>query len=216
MLAPPLCLACSKEGKLLCSECEQTELSPKTSTCFRCNRLTKDFKVCTGCRSRTKLAGVVVAHHYEGAIKRLVQAIKYQNAGSAATTLANRLTPLLRSHPAGDWQIVTSVPTSSSRRRLRGYNQAELIARIVARELGLPYCSLLGRLTDKVQVGKSRKDRLEQVKGIFYAKSPRLFCGAKVLIVDDVVTTGATMSECAQVLRAAGAKSVWGAAVAKH
>lgn len=216
LLTPLSCVTCGSEGKLLCADCMSSRLSPKSPTCFGCNRLSDNFRTCPSCRSRSKLAGVLVAAHYEGAVKRLVQAIKYQNADSAAAILAGLLTPLLRVHPAGDCQIITSVPTSSLRRRLRGYNQAELIAKKIAKELKLPYSPLIGHLTDTAQVGKSRHDRLAQVQGIFYARSPRLLQGARVLLIDDVVTTGATMSECAAVLKAAGAKSVWGAAAAKH
>ncbi|HSH31762.1 MAG TPA: phosphoribosyltransferase family protein [Candidatus Saccharimonadales bacterium] len=159
------------------------------------------------------MAGVTVASHYDGAIKELIGALKYQRAASAAGLAAELLAPLLASHAI---DVVTCVATSPSRYRQRGYNQARLIAQPLARRLGLPYADLLVRTRDVRQVGTSRRQRLEQVQGIFEPRRARLIEGTSILLVDDVVTTGATMAECARVLKEAGAKRVWGAAVAKH
>jgi ComF family protein len=131
----------------------------------------------------------------------------------AATEIAAEL--LMRTNK--DWPriaLVTSVPVAAARHRERGYNQSELLAKEVARRAGLPYRALLGRLTTTHQIGLDRRSRLEQVSGAFYALS--VLDGQQVLLVDDVVTTGATLSACADVLSEAGAGSVWAAAVARH
>jgi ComF family protein len=113
-----------------------------------------------------------------------------------------------------DIGLVTAVPVSAARYRERGYNQAELVAKVVAGRLGLPYSAVMGRHASVHQLGLDRRTRLEQVKGSFYAL--KKLDGRRMLVVDDVVTTGATMSECAAVLCEAGAGEVWGAAVARH
>ncbi len=214
-LAPAQCLNCGRPGNLVCPACLPSLAIVKTPTCWRCNRLSPGGRTCASCRSSSKLAGVVVASHYDGAVKSLVKAIKYQNAMGASRIAAGLVTPLLRMSAIGDFDLVTSVPSAAPAYRRRGYNQAELIAKIVAADLALPYRSLLGRLTAARQVGHNRAQRLEQVRGRFYATSP-VPLKTKVLIIDDVLTTGATLNECATVLKAAGAARVWGAVVAKH
>jgi ComF family protein len=149
--------------------------------------------------------------HYDGAIKQLITALKYEHQRSAAKLAARLITPLLDS---SDFDVVTAVPTSTSRRRQRGYNQAALIAREVAQQLHLPYRETLGRVSNIHQVGTDRRHRLEQVKGIFRPVAD--VAGQRLLIIDDVLTTGATMAECAKELKTAGAKRVWGGVVAKH
>ena len=112
------------------------------------------------------------------------------------------------------FDLVTSVPVSPKRYRERGYNQSELIAKYIAKELGLPYRSLLGRNNGDHQMGNDKKTRFEQVKGAFYAQ--KSIDKVRILIIDDVVTTGATLDACARELKAGGAKNVWAAVIAKH
>jgi predicted amidophosphoribosyltransferase len=100
--------------------------------------------------------------------------------------------------------LVTWAPTSPRRARRRGYDQAEAIAQAVGRELGVPCRRLLYRSHGSAQTGKSRADRL--VGPVFRARSPRP--GLAVLVVDDVVTTGATLRAAAQALRSAGVTHV--------
>jgi ComF family protein len=208
-ITPGECLNCGKEGALLCQNCLPVSIITKRPTCYRCNKLSETGKTCSSCRSSSKLAGVTVASHYDGAIKELITALKYGHQRSAATISANLITPLLSTE---DFDVVTAVPTSPQRRR--GYNQAALIAKAVARDLCLPYRETLARTRNIHQVGAARQQRLEQVKGIF--RSTKDVFGQRVLIIDDVLTTGATMAECARELKTAGAKRVWGAVVAKH
>jgi ComF family protein len=151
----------------------------------------------------------VVASVYEGPVRQLIHLLKYHQQRDAAMALADTLVPLL--DPTA-FDVVSSVPVATGRLRQRGYNQSELIARAVARQLQLPYRPLLRRLRNTQQVGKSRHQRLQQVSGLFTARShppPR------ILVVDDVLTTGATLNACAIALQAAGAREVWGAVAAR-
>jgi ComF family protein len=111
--------------------------------------------------------------------------------------------------------IVTSVPISKKRKRRRGYNQSELLARELSKNLEVPYQELLFKVRDNVpQHELSEQDRLENVKGVYCTKNDKQVLGKKILLVDDILTTGATMCSAAQTLFCAGAKDVFGIAVA--
>jgi ComF family protein len=145
-------------------------------------------------------------------VKALIKKLKFERSRSAADVAARLL--LSRAVLPSDVSIVTAVPIAPSRYRERGYNQAELIAKRVAVQLGLPYRPLLGRENADHQIGRDRQERLEHIQGVFFATS-RL-AGQRILIVDDVMTTGATLAECATVLSQAGAEAVWVSALARR
>ena len=128
-------------------------------------------------------------------------ALKFRHRRSAAGVLADQMVRRLR---IANIDVVTWAPTSARRVRRRGYDQAEAIARAVARRLGVPCRRLLYRAHGEPQTGKSRADRL--VGPSFRARRPRP--GLTVLVVDDVVTTGATLRTAADALRSAGVAHV--------
>ncbi|MDB5179185.1 MAG: phosphoribosyltransferase [Patescibacteria group bacterium] len=212
LMTPTRCLGCDRDGEVLCGDCTKEMAFSRRNTCFRCNLASPAGGTCGSCRAFTPLAGVAVGAHYAGSAKELVLALKFQRLRAAARAAALLVAQGLPEGLAAD--VVTAVPISASRYRERGYNQAELVARQLAHRLGLPYSALLGRTNSVHQLGLDRQTRLEQIKGAFYPV--RRLEGRRVLVVDDVLTTGATLSECAQTLAAAGAESVWGAVVAKH
>jgi len=161
----------------------------------------------------TALAGVSVGTHYGGACKELILKLKFYRLQSAAEVGARLVAESLPAGWSGD--LVTSVPVAAARYRERGYNQSGLVARGVAAHLGLPYRALLGRRASaEHQMGRDRAKRLAGVQGAFYALGE--VSASRVLVVDDVVTTGATLSECARVLQEAGARAIWAAAIARH
>lgn len=211
--APFNCLKCNQEGQLVCPGCLPLIGTSKRSTCYLCNRLTLDWRVCASCRHKTKLRGVIVGSHYEAEIKDLIRKLKYQRAVEAAEPLAALLSPLV--NPAR-FDLISWVPANTTHQRRRGYNQAQLIAASLAQNLQLPSRPTLAKLGQSRQVGTSRQKRLAQVKDAFYPLRQKGIEKARILLVDDVVTTGATLSECSKVLKAAGAKYIWGIAAAKH
>jgi competence protein ComFC len=213
IIAPFNCVRCGSEGSLVCAQCKNKIVHPKRSTCVFCNALTADFKLCARCKRSTRIKGVIISSHYEGEVKTLIRLLKYERAQRAAKYLAELLAPYVN---ARGFDAITWVPISSRRFRQRGYNQSKLIARYLAWHTKLPYFETLGRMGHQRQVGTARSIRLIQLRGSMYPIKPKRFSGLRVLIVDDVVTTGATMSECADVLYGHGAKEVWGAAIAKH
>jgi predicted amidophosphoribosyltransferase len=142
---------------------------------------------------------------YEGAARQLVTALKYRNRRSAVASLADALARL----STYEVEVVTWAPTSVSRRRARGFDQAELLARAVALRLGLPCRRLLRRVGGPAQTGQPLAARL--AGPVFVAtRNAR----SRVLLIDDVVTTGATLSAAARALRHARATEVHGLVVA--
>ena len=110
--------------------------------------------------------------------------------------------------------IIVPVPAVLSRVRQRGFDQAELIAKALSIQLGMPYSPLLARTGKHRQVGANRQQRLEQMQAEFRASNPSKTKHAHILLVDDVLTTGATIEAAAQILRQAGAGSITAATFA--
>lgn len=140
--------------------------------------------------------------------------LKYARAQGVAPTLASIISPAIGKNIELDF--VTAIPATTGRFRQRGYNQAKLIGKSLARELKLPFYEVLGRFGNARQVGTSRQNRIKQTKDTMYCTKTSRVYGMRILVVDDVVTTGATMQEAARVLKLAGAKYAWGGASAKH
>lgn len=139
---------------------------------------------------------------YDGAGRELLARLKYRNGRSVVPWLAAGMAALVAG--AHDLDTVTWAPTSRARRRHRGFDQAELLARAAAARLGRPCRPLLIRSGGGPQTGRSREERR---RGPGFAARQEA-AGARVLLVDDVVTSGATLAAAAEALRAAGAVAV--------
>jgi competence protein ComFC len=112
------------------------------------------------------------------------------------------------------FDTITYVASTGASQRQRGYNQAKIIAKELSIITGLPLQNMLLRQSHQDQIGLNRAQRLAGVQGNFVPTSYSAH-GKRILIVDDVVTTGATLNECARILKENGASRVWGVAVAK-
>lgn len=156
---------------------------------------------------------LAAAYLYLPPLVGVVRALKFGRAEHLGEALAEPLA--IRCAPwVSQVDLVTSVPLAWPRLLVRGYNQAEVVARPLARRLGVPYQRLLRRRPRPRQALLSRSDRQRNLRGSFIARD-RLPCGTRVLLVDDVMTTGATLAAAATTLRRAGAVSVIAAVVAR-
>ena len=183
--------------------------------CAGCGQLTR--KTCDECASRISLcpppycSDALVALSYVGLVRDLMLAFKYRNHRSVARLFADHLVATLKtSIEIERIDVVTWVPTTRERRTARGHDQAETLARIIGRSLDLPVRKLLVRETLGHQTGKSRENRLVGVA----LRARSMNTPSTVLVVDDVVTTGATMRIAERALYQAGATRVICAAVA--
>ena len=155
----------------------------------------------------------VVAVAYEGIARRLILNLKYHNRRQIVSVLVELLAQrIMQRAPniATICDVVTWAPTSTARVRRRGLDQAELLARRLARVLDVPCRQLLIKTSTNVQTGASREERLRG--SVFSAR--KLGVNSHVIVVDDVVTTGTTLRCAADALRKAGARQVTCAAVA--
>lgn len=204
IVAPHECLVCRKEGSLLCYECGLS-LITVPPRCYVCGRWNDGYATCRPCRKRSSIHSLYTAAKYEGTAKDLLHLIKFERAQAGAKPVAELLAARA---VAGDDLVVTCIPTASSRVRSRGYDQAELIAKELARRLGRPFSPCLVRLGQQRQLGTSRQARKQQMQEAFRPAKIPAFQGKHVLLVDDVLTTGATCEAAARILRQAGAKRV--------
>lgn len=204
LLAPHCCLACGVEGSLWCDACSQSAL-PVAERCYRCHKLSSDGRTCATCRRTSVIYSVRAVTRYEGVAKQLVWRLKFERARAAADTIAALMAARL-DLPSG--VIIAPIPTSTNRVRQRGYDQAQLIARGIARRTGHAYQSILLRLGQQQQHTASRKQRMVQLSEAFAVPSLARVRGSHIILVDDVITTGATFEAAARALKEAGAARV--------
>ena len=195
LLFPPHCAGCGRVGSFLCPHCISSLAEGPT-------------------RRVSLLDGVVVLGVYEGALRKAIHALKYQGIWRLADPLGELLSERIVG-AIGDVDWVCAVPLHEKRQTERGYNQSALVAEAMAARCGWNYGdALLVRIREtQSQVNLGAQERRENVAGAFRA-ADHLVTGQRILIVDDVLTTGATIGACAQALRRAGAQQVWGAVLA--
>lgn len=157
---------------------------------------------------------------YDGELRELIHLLKYEQVEPAANVLGRMLAKAMaKLSPIADSILVVPVPLHRAKRRQRGFNQAEMIARAAIRTSALHYefgADVLERTRPTVsQIGLTRAQRIENVRGAFRVAHLNRVAGRAILLVDDVLTTGTTASECARILRKAGAEKVWVATVAR-
>jgi ComF family protein len=178
---------------------------------------------CRNCRdSEPEFAHAVSFGEYEGGLRGLVHLLKYESvlpvAGVLGGMMAGAMEELLPSCRESV-PLLVPVPLHKSKRGERGFNQAELIARVAVKRLSQPVefapNVLLRQRATISQVGLTREQRLENMREAFCVSRRQQVRGRTVIVVDDVMTTGTTLSECARVLKAAGAERVLAATVAR-
>lgn len=212
----PVCSACGKELLAhirggLCPECEKTSVKLSTDICGKCGRvLANEAEFCDTCiRNERAFVRARSCYVYEGAPKKFVYRLKFGGRRYLAAFIAEAMVD--RYLDCGfECDCVVAVPLSAKRKRKRGYNQSELIAEELSCRLKLPLIdgALVKTKENKSQAKLKRREREENVRGVYEVTSPETFKGRRVLVVDDVMTTGATLGEVSRVLYKAKARSV--------
>jgi ComF family protein len=205
-LAPHDCISCGSEGALICKQCESKLLS-LPERCYHCRRISPGNLTCQTCRASSELYRVQARTAYNGVAKDLIWRLKSSGAQAAAKEMAVMMQGLISAH---EEIVFVPIPTATTRVRKRGYDQAILLARALSHTTRKRYALSLRRLGQHHQVGATRLQRITQLQQAYRVVHPDLIMGAHVVLVDDVLTTGATMEAAAKVLKAAGAKRVSG------
>ncbi len=226
LLFPPRCVVCRSVGAVLCAGCLSAIKLPRHPLCPRCGRtlpagtMPSDACVfCTQGHAPIALASVRAAAAYEGNVRLAILALKFRGQRRIAEPLGDLLADVARRQlPAV--QLAIPVPLHEARRRQRGYNQAELLASRCAARLGVPCDTgiLHRRRSTLPQVGLPALQRRANVAGAFEIVSTARassVAGKRVLLVDDVATTGSTLDAAATALLRAGPAAIYGLAVAR-
>lgn len=218
---PKVCVGCGKIDTYLCSDCYSKIIQIKSPLCLGCGRLSKKGKYCPRCKPKTKLNGVIIAAHYEeGPLKEAIHTYKYEFVYDLKYILSTFLADALKREKMDTKFILACVPLHPKKENWRGFNQAKLLADEVSRMAGLEIFenALKRNKNNPRQIELKRNDRFENVKDIFSVNEEIVdkISGKDIIVVDDVVTTGATLNECAKVLKENGARQVWGLVLGKH
>ncbi len=213
---PKTCLSCGKIGDFFCQQCQAKIRKIELPLCPFCRRISAQGHSCLKCRQKKALNGATVYGYYQSQpLKLAIKALKYGNIFGLSEYLAKILIEKIEKDNL-QFDIITSVPISKKRLRERGYNQTELLGRVIAEYFKKPFFMGLIKAKDTLpQVGLKRTERLYNLKNSFVVTAGDIK-DKKVLLIDDVLTTGATLNEVAKVLKKAGARQVWGAVLARE
>lgn len=227
IIFPQFCLGCGQEGTLFCQDCFSTIEILEHQFCPFCK---KSKKVLSKGKCKThqtmNLDGLFAATSYKNSlVKNLIRNFKYEPflkelRGPLTSLIIAQFLLTKNKYFIKDKKnlLLVPIPLSNFRKRWRGFNQSEEIAKILSRFFKI---SLLNNGFIKIkkaqpQVELSMEERKKNVKGVFDLKNPQAVQSKIIYLVDDVFTTGATMEEAAKVLKEAGAKEVWGIVIARE
>jgi competence protein ComFC len=223
---PPLCVVCSSNveyGKYLCADCQEKAPRIKPPFCDKCSEqflgaITGSFSCANCAHRRLYFDAAVSSYRSRGIVRRLVHQFKYGRQFHLRHPLAHWLGETLHDPRLRDrrFDILVPVPLHPARERERGFNQAQLLGELLSHKSSIPVRSALERIRyTTTQTAFDRTERMENLRDAFRLRKNMYVRDLRVLLIDDVLTTGSTLSECARVLKRAGAVSVHAATAAR-
>ena len=223
---PPYCVICAADVEFdyyLCDSCREKAPRIRAPFCATCSEpfsgaITDTF-TCANCAHRSlHFEAAVAVYRSRGIVRRLVHQFKYGHQQHLRHPIAEWLwetlsDPRLRGR---HFDTIVPVPLHPARERERGFNQAALLAELLSKRTGIPLRNLLLRVRyTTTQTAYDRQERMENLKDAFCLRKNADVRGSRMLLVDDVLTTGSTVSECARILKEGGALSVHAATAAR-
>jgi ComF family protein len=217
-LFPPRCVSCGKGGAFLCQKCHNKLIYLQPPLCTRCSKPIRTGTICQKCQSQTwDIDGICSVFKYGGAIRQAIIQFKYQNIKALDGPLSHFMMGYLRKHPLS-FDIIIPVPIHERRLRERGYNQSLLLAQKLSYMTRSPVVEgalIRTKNTPHQASSDSVEQRRKNIRNAFKCSSHGI-SGKRILLIDDVCTSGATLNSCATSLKSAGAASVWGLTLAKE
>ena len=223
---PASCVVCSGTvawREYLCTDCRTRAPRIAAPFCAKCSEpfsgaITQTFS-CANCEHRTlHFDCAVAAYRSRGLVRKLVHEFKYGRQRQLRHPLAAWLGETMRDARLRGrrFDVIVPVPLHRARERERGFNQALLLAELLSRQVAVPLRDLLERIRyTTTQTAYDRSERMENLRDAFRLRKKMHVRELRVLLIDDVLTTGSTLSECARVLKDAGALSVHAATAAR-
>ncbi len=212
---PKLCVGCGEMGTFLCSECSE-RLDFVDQICPECGEGSIMGWTHNQCKSKYSMDGLICIYEYREPVARaVIDGIKYQFNKELVKVILKDF----RFETGVVFDALVPVPLFFYRENWRGFNQAEELAKVLGSQLSVPVENILTRTRNtKQQVTmKTKEERVENIKGVFevdHRYQTTDLKGKKILLVDDVFTSGANMRECTKVLKKAGVSQVWGLSLA--
>lgn len=226
LLYPPVCTVCggrTRAGKYLCEQCESKAVRIVAPFCQQCSEpfegaITTVF-TCANCAHRTiYFDAAVAAFRGRGIVRQIIHDFKYGRQVHLRHPVARWLLAAFDDERLSGRQfdVIVPVPLHPTRQRERGFNQANLLAELVSARISIPRKPLLERVRyTTTQTALDRAERMENLHNAFRLRKKANVRGLRVLLIDDILTTGSTLSECARVLKRARAISVYAATAAR-
>ncbi|MFN2508616.1 MAG: double zinc ribbon domain-containing protein [Chthoniobacterales bacterium] len=223
---PSLCAVCSSpvdDSRYLCAACSERVSRIEPPFCATCSEpfrgaITEAF-ACANCAHRTlHFESAVSAFRSRGVVRKIVHEFKYGKQAHLKYPVAEWLAEALVDPrlEGRRFDALVPVPLHPTRQRERGFNQAELLTEVLSRRSGIPMQTSLQRVRyTTTQTAFDRTERMENLHNAFRLRKNADVQGLRVLLIDDILTTGSTLSECARVLKAGGALSVHAATAAR-
>lgn len=203
LLYPPKCMLC---GRLMDSS--------EQPLCGRCHEALPEYEGAE--RKLPYFERCAAPFFYEPPIREAILRFKFRGMEAYAAQFARWMAVSVRDKLAGTYDLISWVPCSKRRRRKRGFDQAELLAKALAKELNAEAACTLVKIRNNQAQSRTAgaAQRRSNVLGVYRAYAPERFAGRRILLVDDIITTGSTLSECGKTLRLAGSGDLVCAAIA--
>jgi ComF family protein len=226
LLYPPLCTICGKSirvGEYLCDQCETKAVRIVAPFCEKCSEpfdgaITGVFTCANCAHRRIYFDAAVAAYRGRGTVREIIHEFKYARQIQLRHLVARWLRAALDDERllGRCFDVIIPVPLHPTRQRERGFNQASLLAELLSAQISIPCKPLLERARyTTTQTALDRSERMENLHNAFRLRKNADVRGLRVLLVDDVLTTGSTLNECARVLKRAGAFSIHAATAAR-
>lgn len=218
-IAPHHCLECREEGAICCQKClEKIKRDSRQPICYSCqSKISSSVGICKDCQMEAALDGIWWFSDYRQDLsKSLIKALKFNNTYAASYVMAKAISSILPPELITSLDYLSAIPTANYRVRQRGWDQAKLITSSTSRIMKIPQKSFLIRVSSFDQIGATKTQRSEASKNFFKPIRSSLFQNKTILLLDDVLTTGATLNSAARTLKSAGAKKVYAVTFARQ